>query len=496
MPCYNTPSALLRDALDSIRAQSYQRWELCIADDGSTSAATLEVLAHYESIDERILLCRLPDNQGIAAASNAALALAQGSYVIPMDHDDLLPDNALVVLVDYINSNPGVRFAYSDSDRIDSHGRRCRPFFKADWNYDLFLAQNYLNHLTAIESNLLRLVGGWREGYEGSQDYDLYLRLIEHLNAGEILHIPHVLYHWREVAGSFSQTRLGAAVQAARRAISDHLDRTGREASVSAPPGALIYNHIRWKLPQPLPGPLLVLLGETSVAMRELLDKGFSSESLRDLQILSIGSGSTRAGFSSVVDEGLAQAADTDVVLLINASATALPESVLLEMLACSMRDETVCVGLKCLDSESKIFAIPEQLAHRPDDHRLYAERWQGATAGSRGYFAHLLLQQSTDILRPDAVAFRRSHLAAYGRLDSRYSSLHLALADFCLLTAQRGFQNTWVGAASLQFENSRALKEEYNSAELSQFRERWSSHIGSARFVDREIAWSTVTEA
>lgn len=491
MPCYNTPVDLLRAALDSVRTQSYADWELCLADDGSTDASTIELLREYECLDERIKLQIQQENQGIAAASNAALALTSGSFVIPMDHDDLLPRYALAVVVEYLNRNPTARLAYSDADRIDSEGQRSRPFFKVDWNYDLFLAQNYLNHLTAIEASLLHSIGGWREGYEGSQDYDLYLRVIEQIDSSEVLHIPHVLYHWREIETSFSQSRLGAAVQAARQAIRDHLARTQRQATVSAPPGALIYNHIRWSLPETRPRIALVPLGEPCAAVNALA-KNDSSTLGMDIEVQwtdAIGGDEYLAWLAKALARNSA-----DVILLLNGAAVELPESALQEMVACSLRPDVGCVGLKCLNSEGEMFSQAEQFSADSPANSLYTSPWPGATVRCRGYFGHLLLQQCTDILAPDAIAFRRSHLEAYGRLDKRYSSLHLAVADFCLETAAHGFASTWLGTSTLQFGDNSTLREAYSTEDLHRFREYWRNQATRPRFEGRDIDWITAS--
>lgn len=491
MPCYNTPVALLRAAIDSVRQQSYPDWELCLADDGSSDESTVKLLREYECLDERIKLHLLQENQGIAAASNAALALTSGSFVIPMDHDDLLPRYALAAVVEYLNSNPTARLVYSDADRIDSVGQRSRPFFKVDWNYDLFLAQNYLNHLTVIEASLLHSIGGWREGYEGSQDYDLYLRVIEQIDDSEILHIPHVLYHWREVETSFSQSRLGAAVKAARQAIRDHLARTGRQATVSAPPGALIYNHIRWSLPEPRPRVALVPLGECCTPVNTLANNDSSTLGM-DIEVQwadAIGGGE----YPALLAKGLARNS-ADVILLLNGGAVELPESVLQEMVACSLRPEVGCVGLKCLDSEGEIFSQPEQFSADSTANSLYTTQWPGATAGCRGYFGHMLLQQRTDILAPDAIVLRRSHLEAYGRLDKRYSSLHLAVADLCLETAAHGFASIWLGASTLQFGDNNTLRVTYSTEDLHRFREHWRNQAPLPRFAGRDIDWITAS--
>ena len=245
LPTYDSDAAFLRAALDSVLAQIYPHWQLCVVDDASRAPAVRPLLQEYARRDSRIRLQFQDSNGGIAAATNCALALATGEYVALLDHDDVLAPHALLCVAAGI-----VRYApqliYSDSDCLDANGRRIEPFFKPGWNYDLLLGQNYVNHLTVYHRQRLLDVGGWREGFEGSQDYDVLLRVIEGLTAADIHHIPAILYHWRQVPDSVSRSNLGAAVRAARSAIREHLRRTGQIAQVKPCTGAVLYSRIEW----------------------------------------------------------------------------------------------------------------------------------------------------------------------------------------------------------------------------------------------------------
>lgn len=488
MPCYETPASCLRAAIESLLDQSYPNWELCICDDGSTSEEMLQLLSVFASEYSQIRVKRLHVNSGIAVASNLALDMARGEYVIPMDHDDLLPVYALGVLAQYLEANPGTRLAYSDSDRVDCNALYGRPYFKPDWNYDLFLAQNYLNHLTAIEIQSLRDVGGWRAGYEGSQDYDLYLRLIEQFEPDQILHVPHILYHWREIEGSFSQSRLGAAISAARSAVADHLQRTGRNASISAPPGALIYNYIRWEVGDDRPKALLVLIGDRSAFADNLVSTGVKTADL-DIEVVTL-EADDGVGMAGAL-RALIDNHHKDILVILNGSVSNLPEASLQELAACCMRPEVGCVGPKCIDQQGLVFGLPELLTVTPGSCKLYESPWQGASARSRGYFANLLLQQCTDALRPDAIAVRWEHLTDYGNLDRLYSSLHLAIADLCLETAGRGHQSIWLGPLSFEFDVNCAMQECYSQAELEQFLSQRRASQVTARFAGLDVVWT-----
>jgi GT2 family glycosyltransferase/glycosyltransferase involved in cell wall biosynthesis len=232
-PAFNTPDVLLRDCIQSVVKQSYQNWELCVVDDGSAGANVAATLAEYAEQEPRIKFARLAKNSGIAAATNAALAMAQGEFVAFLDHDDLLAEHALSEVAQSLEAEPAADLIYSDEDRIDLQGQRSLPFCKPDWSPDLLRSVNYLCHLVVARRALVEAVDGIRQGFEGAQDYDLVLRLSE--RAQRILHIPKILYHWRLWKDSLSQNeaKLTAASEAGSHALTEHLQRCGERASVT-----------------------------------------------------------------------------------------------------------------------------------------------------------------------------------------------------------------------------------------------------------------------
>ena len=177
--------------------QTYQNWELCIADDASTKDHVRKVLNEYASRDSRIKILHRKNNGHISEASNSATGIAKGDFLVLFDHDDILRPHALYWIAKTISRHPDAKLVYSDEDKIDKSGLRTTPFFKPDWNPDLFLTQNYLCHLVAISRASFTNVGGFQVGFEGSQDWDLLLRITEKLSTEEIIHIPQILYHLR-----------------------------------------------------------------------------------------------------------------------------------------------------------------------------------------------------------------------------------------------------------------------------------------------------------
>lgn len=233
MPTYNANLVWLGEAIQSVRDQLYPNWELCIADDASTDPAVRPFLEKLAAEDARIKLVFRSTNGHISAATNSALEAATGDWITFLDHDDLLPPHALFYMVRSIAANPDARMLYSDEDKLDEQGRRYDPYFKSDWNLDLFYSHNLVTHLAFYRRDLIGQIGGLRDAYAGAQDYDLVLRAIEHIQPTQIVHVPFILYHWRAHAGSTATADLNIkpyAMLAGERALNDHFKRIGARA--------------------------------------------------------------------------------------------------------------------------------------------------------------------------------------------------------------------------------------------------------------------------
>lgn len=234
IPVYNVSKKLLSECLDSILKQTYQNFEICLADDCSTNKETVNTLRKYERKDKRIKVVYREENGHISEASNSALEIAQGEFVAMMDNDDVIPQNALQEMVKVLNDNKEIDFIYTDEDKLDLEGKRCCPHFKPDYAPDTLLSLNYICHFTLLRTSILKSIGGWRKGFEGAQDYDLFLRFFEKTTKDKIYHIPKILYHWRMVEGSTSMTisNKDYATLRGKKAIEDALKRRKNDGIV------------------------------------------------------------------------------------------------------------------------------------------------------------------------------------------------------------------------------------------------------------------------
>lgn len=202
-PVYNVDETWLSKCIKSVTEQIYPHWELCLADDASTQEHVFGVLEKYSAGDERIKVVSLPENRGIAGATNAGIELASGEFMGLLDNDDELTPDALFQVVKLLNEHPDADMIYSDEDKVNQVGASCEPFFKPDWSPELFLAQMYTCHFGVYRKSLVDRVGAFSEGYDGSQDYEFVLRLTEQTD--RVYHIPRILYHWRMIPGSTAE---------------------------------------------------------------------------------------------------------------------------------------------------------------------------------------------------------------------------------------------------------------------------------------------------
>jgi GT2 family glycosyltransferase len=232
VPCYRSPLWAIDRAVASVLAQDYADWELCLCDDGSDDLALSERLSELTTVDPRIRVATRLRNGGISAATNSALELATGGYVVFLDHDDELAPTALSQIAAAIAERPDTDLVYSDEDKIDNDGNRHMPSFKPDWSPDLLLSNAYMCHVLVVRRSLVTELGGLRSEFDGAQDYDLMLRATERTTA--IVHIPEVLYHWRTMAGSASGDASAKpwAFEAGRLAVADAVARRHIDATV------------------------------------------------------------------------------------------------------------------------------------------------------------------------------------------------------------------------------------------------------------------------
>ncbi len=294
VPAYDTPEPYLRLMLDSVIDQVYPYWELCIVDDASPTTIVADVVAEYASREPRVKFSRRAENGHISRTSNDALALAGGQFVALLDHDDTLAPEALFSVVALLNRHPDADFIYSDEDKVDDEGKRSGPFFKPDWSPDSFLTRMYTAHLAVFRRSVLEDVGGFRAGFEGSQDYDLVLRVTERTD--RIHHIPEILYHWRVHGGSVTS---GAAAKpyaydAAIKALNEAMERRGEGGRVDHLGEDRGNYVVRYAIRRPGKVSVIIPTRDLAEDVRRCVESIFAHTAYDDYEIILLDNGSVK----------------------------------------------------------------------------------------------------------------------------------------------------------------------------------------------------------
>lgn len=471
LPAHETPAPLLRAAIDSVRAQLYPHWQLCAVDDGSTAAHVWAELQAAAESDDRIVVARRDRSGHISAASNRALELATGEFVALLDHDDELPEYALAAVALSLAEDPDADLVYTDEDKIDERGRHYDAHFKPDWNPELFASQNYLGHLVTLRRSVVDEVGGFREGYEGSQDYDLLLRCIERTPAERIRHLPLIGYHWRSVAGSTARDtgQKSYAEPAAVRALTDHLERTGVAATVRVGVVPTTYR-VDHALSDPAPRVTVVIPTRNRVdLLRTCIDSLETHTDYRDLEVLVVDNGSDEPdtlayleeladtpgrrvhrhdgpfNYARINNEAVALV-DSALVCLMNNDIEAIDGAWLTHMVRHAVRPEIGAVGAKLLYPDRTvqhggvILGIQGVAGHGhkgfPQDHP--------------GYFSRLVLPQALSAVTAACLVVRRESYLAVGGFDEEHLPVAFNDVDFCLRLREAGLRNVWTPDAVL----------------------------------------------
>lgn len=498
MPVFNPAPDHLLAALHSVQDQFYPWWELCIADDASTDPAVIDMLRDATERDHRIKLLRREQNGHISAASNSALGLATGQFVALLDHDDLLPPHALHEVALVIKTNPDVDIIYSDEDHIDDDGRRSHPYFKPDWNPDLMLGQNLISHLGVYRRRLVEHIGGFRTGFEGSQDYDLALRMVGETCGERIQHIAKVLYHWRQGAGdlTFSEASHQRCVDNGRRAVQQFVQR--EHPGARAQPTPFVAGWTRVVYPVPDPAPLVSVILSASASGSSLLsdiDKLLSRTDYPTLEIL-IATDDTDvlpeadlrdmrvrriAGRQPHWTNKAAEAAQGSLLLLLHPGLIPTRVSWLREMVSHAVRPGVGAVGAKLLSAQGVVrqagIVVVGGVAAMPF---LGRRRCQG------GYFGHLQIAREVTAVSCQCLIVRRTAFQAAGGLDEILSMTAFSDVDLCLKLAEIGYRTVWTPYAELCLADEPSQRASLPSGlgqAAAQMRRRWGHKLDADRF-------------
>jgi GT2 family glycosyltransferase/glycosyltransferase involved in cell wall biosynthesis len=488
MPTFNSRPEWIRDAVRSVRRQIYPHWELCVADDGSTLEGTRRALRRWERRESRLKVVYREQNGGVAVASNDALALATGEFVGLLDHDDELKPHALLEVAKALNEDRSLDFVYSDEDKKDPSGRLVEPFFKPDWSPDLLMSANYVTHLSVYRKDVLAKVGGFRQGYDGSQDYDLTLRVSEVTD--RIEHVASPLYTWRQVPGSAAGSIKAKpfAYDAARRALQDALTRRGHRGEVGEG-HSWGYYRARYAI-EGRPRVVLIIPTRDRIdLLRRCVESIRARTSYANHQILVVDNESALpetkdylTGFGgrvirqagefnlSALFNAAAEIVDADVFVFLHNDVEVMEDGWIEAMLEHAQRENVAAVGARLLFPDG-----------RPQHEGVVVGANQGLAkpVAGHGYFGLEECVRNTSAVSAACLMTRSEVFRKLGGFDEDLATAY-GDVDYCLRALDKGWRVVYTPWAVLAHEQARSLARAGPwriDADARTFRERWPGY-------------------
>lgn len=501
-PVYNPPAEALNACIASMKSQSFTDWEWCLVDDKSTEPYVHKILSRAEAGDHRIRVMYRQDNGGIVAASQNGLDMATGEFIGLLDHDDALHAKALAKVAAYLATDSMIDYLYTDEDKIDEDGFHYDFFRKPGWDKERLRGQNYCCHFSVFRSTLLDKVGGFRSGFDGSQDYDLILRATE--QARSIAHIPEVLYHWRCVPGS-AAAEVNAkpyAYESGRRALEEHLQRCDIDAIVEMKlPG-----HYQYRRNNLTSNPLVSIIiptrgdrkrvwGITTCLVVNALESILKTSTYANFEIIVVNDvhsdgtsvhafdvpGDPRItvisydkpfNFSDKCNVGFLSSRG-DVVIMLNDDTQVITPDWIEQLLGHLEDPEVAMVGPMLLLEDGRIQSAGHR--NKPTPSHI----GNGESGNAYGMWGMYTIARSLAGLTGACVAIRRSVYDQLGGFSLDYP-INFNDVDFCFKVLEAGYRIVWTPMARLYHFESMTRVQNVSQEEITSLERRWKRYFGS----------------
>jgi len=486
-PVFNTPIRWLKECIESVLSQTYEKWELILIDDHSTEPEMLRCLTELAASDPRIILTKDEKKRGISAASNRGLALAKGDWVAFLDHDDLLEPDALFQNVKWLQDHPDADLIYSDEDKLTEQGFDS-PIFKPDWSPDYFLTCNYVCHFTFIRRELVQQVGGFRSEFDGAQDYDLFLRLIE--RTSRIDHIPRVLYHWRRTLTSTAdniQCKPGM-LDAGRLALEAHLERRQQPGHVAVDWRTYLY-WVKRELTEAKKISIIIPVRDRVDLLARCLDSLTSKTSYAPYEVVVVDNDSqsedARAYFShfkhrllhysgpfnlSAINNFAVKQTDSPWLLFLSYHTEVLDADWLTTMAEHVQRTEVGAVGPRLLYPDDTV----QHAGVVVGVGGIAEYAFRGLPAEAPGVCRQLQATRNYSAVTGACLLTRRDVFEKVGGFDEECLPLNFNDVDLCLKMRRAGYSIVYTPFARLYCHESRVRSQTVEPLEANPMRERW----------------------
>ena len=506
IPVYNVKREYLVECLESILKQSYPNFEIILIDDNSSNIETLNTLKEYEN-NSKIKIKYRKTNGMISVASNDGIKLAKGEFLVLVDNDDKLDQNAFYYLVEALNKDKTLDFIYTDEDKMDIHGKYFEPHFKPDYSPDTLMGMNYICHLSCLRTSLVREIGGFRKEYDGSQDYDLFLRILD--KTKKIYHVPRILYHWRETPSSTSLAlgNKSYAYIAGKKALEDTLKRRNIKGEVLDNPTSSTYL-IKYKHDNPKVSIIIPMKDKVNLT-KVCIDSLYNKNTYQNFEIIIVDNNSTEEEtlnyFNALKKEhdnvkiltikeefnysrlnNLAIKETTgDYILLLNNDTEVLDKDFLDYMVGYASRDHVGCVGLKLLYKDLKVQHAGVVLGYGGVAGHVFV------TASNKdiGIFNRLSMPYDYSAVTAACLLVKKSK---YLEVDGFDENLKVALndVDFNLKMLKKGYYNVCLNNISLLHYESKSRGYEVTKEQIERFqkeqvymKKKWGKELENDKY-------------
>ena len=515
IPTYNVSNKLLSECLDSVLNQTYKNFEICIADDNSTNEETINTLKKYEQKYKNIKVKYREENGHISKCSNTALSLAKGEFISLLDNDDILDKDALYYVVESLNNDKKLDLIYTDEDKLDINGKRCFPHFKPDFSYDTLLSSNYICHFTTIRKSIIDKLEGFRSEYDGAQDYDLFLRVIELTK--KIHHIPKILYHWRitESSTAGSGNNKNYAYLAGKRALENYFQRNKIKAKVNLIGNPAMYE-IEYLYEKEPKISIIIPTKDKASVLNTCLSSIYEKTTYKNYEIIVIDNNSEENetfklleeyknkynsfksirlecpfNFSYINNEAVKESTG-DYIVLLNNDTEVITTNWLNIMVGYAMQDHIGCVGVKLL------------YPNRTIQHAGVVKGCGGiamhafATTGENefGYFGRLVSVYDYSAVTAACLMIKKEKYLAVKGLDENLKVAYNDV-DLCLKILEKGYNNVFLPQVKLLHYESLSRGNDMNEDQIERFKketdymcDKWGKDLLKDNYYNNNLSY------
>lgn len=513
IPTYNVSSRLLEECLDSVLNQSYNNFEICIADDNSTLSETIDTLKKYEK-NEKIKIIYRKSNGHISEATNSALTLAKGEFVALLDNDDVLDHDALYWMVSKLNEDNKLDMVYSDEDKLDFNGNRCMPHFKPDFSLDTLLTMNYICHFTLIRKKIIDKIGGFRSEYNGAQDYDLFLRIIDVTK--KIGHVSKVLYHWRMSPTSTSAkgSNKNYAIINGKKAIEDYFKRNNINATVDILDNVQMYK-INYEFATEPKISIIIPTKDKSDILKKCIDSIYEKTNYKNYEIIVIDNNSNEketfellnyykdnyTNFNyyrlecefnySYINNYAVKKSSGEYILLLNNDTEVISSNWLSDMVGYAMQKHIGCVGVKLLYPNRTVQHSGVVTGVGGIAMHAYAQTGENIP----GYFGRLIGVYDWSCVTAACLMIKKTIFNDVDGLDENIKVAYNDV-DLCLKVLQKGYYNVVLPQVKLFHYESLSRGDDMSESQYERFKgeidymcNKWSNILINDKFYNKNLS-------